>query len=81
MGTKASGIGYVSFGWVGENREMEVVLKGGRWHTVHRVDGEPDPRMIKIYGSNELPTPWTEETSRETVIEELAARNGHAKIV
>ena len=36
--------------------------------------------MIKIYGSNELPTPWTEETPRETVIEELAARNGHAKI-
>ena len=80
MATEATGIGYVSFGWVGENREVEVVLKDGRWHTVHSVDGDPDPRMIKIYGSNVLPSPWTEETPRETVIEELSARNVHAKI-
>ena len=73
-------MGYVSFGWIGENREIKVVLKDGVWNTVHYVDGEPDPHFTKIYGSNELPTPWTEETDRDTVVSELAARNQHAKI-
>jgi len=73
-------MGYVSFGWIGENREITVVLKDGVWHTVHYIDGEPDQGMIKIHGSNELPTLWTAETDRETVISELAARNSHATI-
>ena len=71
---------YVSFGWAGENREIKVVLKDGVWMTVHNVDGEPDQHFIKVFGSNELPTPWSEDTDRDTVISELASRNQHAKI-
>ena len=73
-------MGYVSFGWIGENREIEVVLEDGVWHTVHTIDGEPDQSLTRIHGSNKLPTPWTEETNKRTVISELAARNQHAKI-
>jgi hypothetical protein len=73
-------LGYVSFGWTGENREIEVVLKDGTWMTVHYVDGEPDPHFSKIFGSNELETPWTDETDKDTVIKELADRNPHAVI-
>ena len=71
---------YVSFGWTGENREIKVVLQDGKWMTTHFVDGEPDQHIIKMFGTNELPTPWSEDTARETVIEELAARNLHAAI-
>ena len=75
-----SPIGYVSFGWIGENRDIKVLLKDGVWMTSHKVDGEPDPFLTKTYGTHELPTPWTEETDRETVIKELKARNEHATI-
>ena len=55
-------------------------LKEGVWNTVHYIDGEPDQAMIRMFGSHELPTPWTEETERETVVQELAARNANSKI-
>jgi hypothetical protein len=71
-------IGYVSFGWSGENREIEIFLKDGTWMTRHFVDGKPDPLFTKCYGSHELRSPWTEDTDRDTVIEELSARNQHA---
>ena len=71
---------YVSFGWIGENREITLKVKDGIWHTVHHVDGEPDPHFSKIFGSNELPTPWKEDVDKETVIKELADRNPHATI-
>ena len=71
-------IGYVSFGWSGENREIEVFLENGIWMTRHFVDGKPDPLFTKCYGSHELPSPWTEDTDRDKVIEELSSRNQHA---
>ena len=77
---KDSPIGFVSFGWIGENREIKVVLKDGVWMTTHLVDGEPDPFLTKTYGSHELPTPWTDETDKATVIKELADRNQHATV-
>lgn len=69
-----------SFGWIGENREMKVFLKDGQWHTRHFIDGQPDQSLIKIYGTHEIPTPWSEETDQETVISELAMRNQHAMV-
>jgi hypothetical protein len=73
-------VSYVSFGWTGENREIKVVLQDGRWMTTHFVDGETDDHFARIFGSHILPTPWTEETDKETVISELASRNLHAKV-
>ena len=73
-------MGYVSFGWIGEDREIKIVVKDGVWTTVHHVDGQPDKQLIKMFGTHELPTPWSEDTDRDTVISELAARNQHAKI-
>ncbi len=73
-------VSYVSFGWVGENRDIKVELDDGTWMTVHRVDGQPDERMIKMFGSHKLPTPWKEDTDKDTVISELAARNPHATV-
>ena len=35
-------MGYVSFGWIGEDREITVKVVDGVWHTVHIVNGEPD---------------------------------------
>ena len=71
---------YVSFGWIGEDREITVKVVDGVWHTVHIVNGELDRSLTRTHGSSTLPTPWTEGTDRETVIQELAARNPHAKI-
>ena len=72
---------YVSFGRSsGGDKEIKVVLKDGTWMTTHFVDGEPDRHVIKMFGTNELPTPWSSDTDRDTVIEELASRNAHAKI-
>jgi len=71
---------YVSFGWTGENREIEVVLQDGRWMTTHFIDGKPDEHFTRIFGSHVLPSPWDENTDKEVVIEELSARNQHAKV-
>ncbi len=70
----------VSFGWSGEKRDIKVVLKNGVWHTVHYVDGKPDQLMVKLFGTNELPTPWSSEVDRDTVINELKVRNRNASI-
>jgi hypothetical protein len=48
--------------------------------TTHFIAGEPDQQIIRMFGSNELPTPWTEETDKETVVHELQIRNGHAAV-
>ena len=71
---------YVSFGWAGEEREIKVVPKDGVWMTAHYREGRPDPLVVKMFGTHELPTPWSEDTDRDTVIQELAARNARAKI-
>ena len=72
---------YVSFGWSGEGeRVIKVSLQDGKWMTTHYIDGEPDQQLIRLFGSNTLPTPWAEETDMSTVVEELAARNSHAKV-
>ena len=69
-----------SFGWAGENREIQVFQKKGIWMTRSLIDSQPDPSLLKIYGTNELPTPWTKETDKETVIKELSVRNQHAMV-
>ena len=71
---------YSSFGWVGEDREIKLVVKGGVWHTVHTIGGQPDQKLIKLHGTNELPSPWSESTDKNTVIKELTELNQHAKI-
>lgn len=70
----------VSFGWTGENREIKVVEQGGKWLTEHLVDGSPDQQLIKMFGANTIPTPWSSETSREDVVRELAARNPNSTV-
>ena len=72
---------YVSFGWSGEpERDIKLFVKDGVWMTSHYIEGKPDELFVKIFGSHELTTPWTEETDRETVVKELSARNPHAKV-
>ena len=73
-------IGYVSFGWIGENRSIKVILKDGLWHTEHHIDGKPDEHLIKVFCANILPTPWGDDVDQETVIKELKERNLHAEI-
>lgn len=70
----------VSFGWAGEDREVKLLKKNGVWMTAHFVKGQPDQKFAKLYGSNELPTPWPESTDRETVVQALTAINPHIKI-
>lgn len=70
----------VSFGWTGENREISVVEKDGKWFTEHLVDGDPDAQLIKMFGSNSIPTPWSSETPRGEVVEELSVRNPNSKV-
>ena len=76
-------MGYVSFGWTGETRNIAVELDDGEnvWYTVHSDgDGNDDPIMTRIFSTNRLPTPWTGETDKDTVIKELADRNPHATV-
>lgn len=70
----------VSFGWSGEDREIRVVQKNGKWVTTHIVNGQPDPLLIRMFGTNEVPTPWASDVDRETVVKELSVRNTHARI-
>ena len=46
----------VSFGWTGENREIKAVQNDGGWCTEHLIDGEPDQQLIKLFGTNVIPT-------------------------
>ncbi len=71
---------YVSFGWTGEDREIKVELQDEKWMTVHFVDGKPDEHFSRIFGSHILPTPWSKDTDKDTVIRELSERNLHAKV-
>ncbi len=70
----------VSFGWTGENREISVVEKDGQWHTEHLVDGNPDQQLIKMFGSNTIPTPWSSDTARDEVVDELSVRNPNSNV-
>ncbi len=73
-------VGYISFGWGGENREIKLVVKDGKWYTVHSIDGKPDTHMIKTFGTNELPSPFAATVEKATVVQEIQARNRRAKI-
>lgn len=73
-------IGYISFGWGGENREIKLTVKDGRWYTQHFIDGKPDAHMIKTFGTNELPSPFTSDVEKAAVIQEIQARNRRARI-
>ena len=51
-------MGYVSFGWTGEVRNIKVELdeQEGVWYTVHSDgEGNDDPIMTRIFGTNRLP--------------------------
>jgi hypothetical protein len=70
----------ISYGWVGEDREVELVVKDGCWVTRHYIDGEPDQSFSKTQHTHELLTPWSEAVPRSTVVQELTARNPHLRI-
>ena len=70
----------VSFGWTGENREIKVVQQDGSWLTEHLIDGEPDQQLIKLFGTNVIPTPWSSDTDRGNVVEELTVRNPNSNV-
>ena len=71
----------VSFGWTGENREIKVVEKNGTWVTEHLIDGKPDEQLLRIFGTNEIPTPWYADTDKDSVVNDLSVRNPNAKVV
>jgi hypothetical protein len=70
----------ISYGWVGEDREVELMVKDGVWVTAHYIDGQPDRRLSKTPHTNEILTPWSEAVPRSTVVQELTARNPHLRI-
>ena len=70
----------VSFGWTGENREIKVVQKEEGWFTEHLIDGEPDSQLIKLFGTNVIPTPWAADTDQAQVIEDLSVRNPNSTV-
>ena len=70
----------VSFGWTGESREIKVVQQDESWFTEHLIDGEPDQQLIKLFGTNVIPTPWSSDTDRGNVVEELMVRNPNSNV-
>ena len=70
----------VSFGWTGENREIKVVQQDEGWVTEHLIDGAPDKQLVKLFGTNVIPTPWSSDTDRDKVVEELSVRNPNSKV-
>ena len=70
----------VSFGWTGENREIKVVQQDGNWLTEHQIDGEPDQQLVKLFGTNVIPTPWSSDTDRDLVVQELSVRNPNSTV-
>lgn len=70
----------VSFGWTGENREIKVVEQDGNWVTEHLIDGEPDQQLVKLFGTNVIPTPWSSDTDRGSVVEDLSVRNPNSTV-
>jgi hypothetical protein len=70
----------ISYGWIGEDREVELMVKDGVWMTTHYIDGQPDRRLSKSHDTHELLTPWLESVPRSTVVQELTARNPHLTI-
>jgi len=70
----------ISYGWVGEEREVDLAVKDGVWVTTHYIDGQPDRSLSKGSHTNEVLTPWLEAVPRSTVIQELTARNPHLRI-
>ena len=70
----------VSFGWTGENREIKVVQNDGSWFTEHLIDGEPDQQLVNLFGTNVIPTPWSEDTDRDAVVEDLSVRNPNSTV-
>lgn len=70
----------VSFGWTGENREIKVVQGDDGWQTEHLIDGEPDAQMMKLFGTNVIPTPWAADTDRDAVVAELSDRNPNSTV-
>ena len=61
-------IGYVSFGWIGENRSIKVILKDGLWHTEHHIDGKPDGEKIALK-THYLTIQFSDKTFNQNFIE------------
>ena len=70
----------VSFGWTGENREIKVVQQDEGWVTEHLIDGEPDKQLVRLFGTNVIPSPWSSGTDRDKVVEELTVRNPNSTV-
>ena len=70
----------ISYGWVGEDREIELTVKDGVWITRHYIGGQPDRSLSKTKDTHEMLTPWLEIVPRSTVVQELTARNPHLMI-
>ena len=70
----------VSFGWTGENREIKVVQQDEGWVTEHLIDGVPDKQLVKLFGTNVIPSPWSSGTDRDKVVEELTVRNPNSTV-
>ena len=70
----------VSFGWTGESREIKVVQQDDAWYTEHLIEGEPDQQLIKLFGTNVIPTPWSSDSDKSTVMEELTVRNPNSSV-
>ncbi|MYC06455.1 MAG: hypothetical protein F4X57_04675 [Chloroflexi bacterium] len=70
----------VSFGWTGENREIKVVQQDDGWHTEHLIDGAPDQQLIRLFGTNVIPTPWAADADRDAVVEDLSVRNPNSTV-
>ena len=46
---------------------------GRGWMATYLLDGEPDPKIISIFGTHILPTPFLEGTDEDTVLEAVRA--------
>lgn len=57
-----------------------MVQQDESWFTEHLIDGKPDQQLIKLFGTNVIPTPWSSDTDRGSVVEELTVRNPNSKV-
>lgn len=61
-----------------ERNSITVRRDGGVWAA--QFHGPHAEEVRRAFGTDTIPTPWTTETPRETVRDELAARNPGVKV-
>lgn len=57
------------------------IRKDAKCYTAIMVDGERKARVIELFGTNEIPTAFTEKASSITVIREIRRLNPDCKVV